>query len=147
MDERDRPSMGVRLVTPGVLITLALGSLIWFIMNTIGLVGQLLSKPDSIILNKGIFYMLGVGLGLGTLAFVVVYEYWLDKPLSETLTSICTKSGITGVVVMLLLPQAVHFVTDEYLTNLNYSICDSASRQWLLSREIVYVVDPALCNY
>jgi hypothetical protein len=146
MEERDRPSLGVRLVTPGVLIILALGALGWFAVNLIGIVEQLISKSDSIMLNKGLFYMLGVGLGLATLAFVVVYEYWLDKTLNETMTNICTKFGIASVVVMLLLPQAAHFLTDEYLIKRNYSVCESASRQWLLSREIVYVVDPTLCK-
>lgn len=146
MEDRDKASLPVRIITPFVLILMATGSIVWFFANAYDTSTQLVSNAVIITFNKGIFYMLGVGMGLATLAFVLVQEYWLDKPLNTKLTKICTKLAITSVAVMLALPQLAHFVTNSHLTNKEYTVCESASHQWLLARRIVYTRNMDTCD-
>ena len=47
---------------------------------------------------------------------------------------------------MLLLPQAIHFLTDNYLKNRGLAVCEQVSSQWLFVREIIYVDSDQNCD-
>jgi hypothetical protein len=145
MEDRDQPSMLLRYSAPLVFMAMASGAFVWFVFEAIGTAQQLFSAPDVIYLNKGVFYMLGVGIGLAVLSFVLVYEYWLGKILTTNLTVACTRICFAGVVVMFLLPHIVHSSIDYYLKNKGYEICHQVSHQWRRSRTIVYVVNMEIC--
>ena len=96
--------------------------------------------------DKGSFYLLGVGLGMATLAFVVVYEFWFGRPLTEQLTKVCNRLAVLSIVLLLIVPQAVHYLTDNYLLNRGYSVCSEGSSQWLFVSEILYVDNGQACG-
>jgi hypothetical protein len=146
MDDRDRPSTIVRLTAPLVVVAMSIGSFVWFFINLYGTINSLLLKLEIINFNKGVFYMLGVALGLAILAFVLVQEYWFDKPITDKMAKVYTKIAVFSVVVMFLLPQVIHFGLDKYLTGKGYVVCGSASHQWLLARRIGYVKNMQICD-
>jgi len=96
--------------------------------------------------NKGVFYIPGIVLGLLVLIFVIVYESVLRKPLTEKIASICTRTGIGAVVMMLAVPYIADYAFEKYFTKQNYHICDGASHQWLHSKIIVYTKDEITCD-
>ena len=145
MKDRDQPSTLLRYSAPTAFLAMTIGALAWFVFGAIDTAHQLLTDAEVVSFNKGVFYMLGVGIGLAVLSFVLVYEYWLGKPLTNTMTTVCTRIGIGSVAVIFLLPQIVHSQVENYVKDKGYEICPGASHQWLHSRTIVYVSNMGLC--
>ena len=144
METTASPSWAIRFFGPVLFILGALAALSWFGYSTYTLVENLSSK--SVMFDKGSFYLLGVGLGMATLAFVVVYEFWFGRPLTEQLTKVCNRLALLSIVLLLIVPQAVHYLTDNYLLNRGYSVCSEGSSQWLFVSEILYVENGRVCG-
>ncbi len=139
MESRDTPSLAIRFAGPLIFIISAASALFWFGYRFFDLINQLDLTAGVLTFDKGAFYMLGVGLGLATLSFVLVYELWYGSHLTKRLTRICTRLAFVSILLLLVFPQAIHFLTDSYLENKGFFICEQASSQWLFVAEIVYV--------
>ena len=116
----------------------------WFVLSI-----YILSKgsTDGIVLvNKGSYYLLGVGIGMLDLAFVVIWEQWLVKPLNKRITTIFSGFAIASIVLLLVLPHAIHYFVDNSLKAKNYSVCKEASHQWLFVEDIVYTKGTIECS-
>jgi hypothetical protein len=146
IEDRDRPSTIVRIITPVICAFIGIPALLWFGVNLYTITGELLSSSSIIVFDKGAFYLLGVGLGALTLAFVAGFEYWLDKPLTKRLNILCTKMALISVAVAILLPQVSHFSLHRHLVNNSYTVCREASHQWLTARTIVYLNSTENCH-
>lgn len=144
MENKDSPSWVIRFIGPVFFILGALASLFWFAYSIDVLLNEL--SLETVMVDKGSFYMLGVGVGLATLAFVVVYEFWFNKTLSEKLTKVCNRLAVLSIVLLLLLPQVLHYITDSYLTKNGYTICAEESSQWLFVSEMLYVQNMQECG-
>lgn len=83
--------------------------------------------------------MLGVGIGMLDLAFTIIWEQWLTKPLSKRVTPIFSRVAIGSVFLLFALPHAIHYVADQNLRAKDYTVCEAACHQWLFVRNIVYV--------
>ena len=146
IEDRDRPSTIVRIITPVICAFIGIPTLFWFCVTLNILTGQLLTSSSIVVFHKGAFYLLGSGIGALTLAYFVGYEYWLDKVLPKRLNILCTKMLLISIAVMILLPQVSHFFLNRYLANNNYTVCREASRQWLHDRTIVYLDSIENCH-
>jgi hypothetical protein len=144
MEDQDPPSWAIRVFGPVLFLIGAIAALLWFGYSLYALVDSLSSK--SIMLDKGSFYLLGVGLGMSTLAFVVVYEFWYGKHLTDKLTKVCNRLAYTSIALLLIVPQAFHYIADSYLTEKGYSVCVDGSSQWLFVSEILYVDNMQMCG-
>ena len=146
IEDRDRPSTIVRITGPLMFAFMGIPALLWFGVNLYTITGEILSSSSIVVFHKGVFCMLGVGLGALTLAFVAGYEYWLDKVLPERLNILCTKMALISIAVITLLPQVSHFFLHRHLTNNHYTLCRESSRQWLHDRTIVYLDSTENCH-
>lgn len=146
MEGREKPSMVMRWSAPALFIAMTAGALFWFLLASIDVVGQVLAKPESLSFDKGAFYLLGVGVALAVLSFVLVHEFWFGKTLSGWLSRTLTNIAVAAVIAMVALPHATHYAVDSYLADRGYTICEGASRQWLHSRTIVFVETGAVCQ-
>ncbi len=99
----------------------------------------------SIAFNKGIFYMLGGGIGLGALFTGMIIEVWIKRPPSDRILKNVGRTAIAGVVIMFALPQVVHYSIANYLEPKGYEICGDASYQWLHYQDIIYTNNPEVC--
>lgn len=144
MEDREPPSLTVRLAGPLVFIVGSIGALFWFGFSVFVLLENL--NNEIVSFDKGAFYMLGVGLGSATLSFVLIYEFWHGKPLTKRLNILCTKLAFFSIILLLLTPQAIHLLTGNYLENRGLTLCEQASSQWLFVSEIVYVDDDSGCD-
>lgn len=146
MEEIEKPSVLMRVGSPIFFIGLTLASLYLFATEVISTTGQLLSQPESISFNKGAYYLLGVGLGVGALTIGTVTSFWFGKTLSQKTVKLLMKVAVGCIALMLIVPQFVHYEINRYLVNVGYDVCEPASHQWLHSRTIVYVKNAKVCT-
>ncbi len=146
MENRDTPSLAIRFAGPLIFIISSTSALFWFGYRFFDLFNKLDSTAEVLKFDKGAFYMLGVGLGLAILSFVLVYEFWHGNSLTKKLTKTCTWLALFSVLLLLFFPQAMHFWTDNYLEEKGFFICEQASSQWLFVTEIVYVSGEHDCD-
>jgi len=145
-DQLPNPSKPTLYIGLFLLAVLAIWSLVYFIVESVRMMQGLNALSGSFYFNKGVFYLLGVVLGLSVLIFAIVRESVLRKTLTKKIASVCTRVGIASVVVMIVLPQAVGYGVEGYLVDLHYQICNEASHQWLHSRTIVFTRDQDICR-
>jgi len=124
---------------------MAIGALAWFLLIAIETSKQLIATPESISFEKGVFYLLGVGISLGALLAFMLIEVIKKKPPTDHVSKKIGRVALLGVVLMLLLPHAVQYGIENYLEPKGYGICDSASYQWLHHRIIVYTNNAETC--
>ena len=80
------------------------------------------------------------------LAFIVIWEQWLLKPVTERVTKTFSRFAIASVVLLFALPHAIHYIVDYRLKSTGYSICEDASHQWLFVRDIIYIQQSVECS-
>ncbi|WP_105102508.1 hypothetical protein [Microbulbifer pacificus] len=113
--------------------------------SLIELVGQISAGAISILINKGVFYLLGAGVALSFLLLDGVYNTLIRRPIPAKLKKLVSVAIFSGVGLVLILPPAVHYVSAYVLEQRGYRVCDSASSQWLFVRDIVYAA-PGTCD-
>jgi hypothetical protein len=146
MQHTEKPSGLVRYGGTLWFISMSAGALIWFIFDAVRLTEQLSGLTEAISFNKGIFYLPGVGIGLGALSFAAIYQYWLNRPLTEQISRLITKLAVSGLLITFLLPNITHYFINNYLTTHGYEVCQHASHQWLHSRIIVFTSSTEACS-
>lgn len=144
METRDPPSLLNRVITPPLLLVGGISATLWFIYRVIFLL-QNLSAP-IVLFDKGSYYMLGVGIGLLSLAFVVIKEFLGGEPITSKQNVIFSRLAVSGVILLFVVPHVAHFAADKYLKKHGYSVCEEASHQWLFVRDIIYITDSIECN-
>lgn len=144
MESRVKPSLLNRIITPLVFLLGGVCALAWFIYRIYMLAKG--SDTGIVLIDKGSYYMLGVGTGMLDLAFIVIWEQWLVKPLSKMVTAIFSRLAIVSIVLLFALPHIIHYLADEHLTGKGYSVCKEASHQWLFVRDIVYIQPSVECS-
>ena len=144
MNDQDLPSLATRIVGPIVFLIGATAALFWFGYNLYILLANL--NAGTVYFDKGAFYMLGVGMGMATLAFVLAYEFWYGKTLPTNITRLCSKLAYASILLLFITPHAMHFFTGSYLANRGLTVCEEASSQWLFVSEIFYISDERNCD-
>ncbi len=144
MDNREPPSLAIRIFGPLLFLIGTVGTLGWFVYSLVFLYRNL--NAEIVLIDKGLYYFLGTGLGLSVLTFVLIYELWYGKPLSRKLTKIFTYLALISIAILLVFPHTLHFLADSHLRKNGYSICSQASSQWLFVREIVYTQEKQECS-
>jgi hypothetical protein len=144
MDDREKPSLGVRIFAPLFFISSSLAALLWFFFRVVDVFFRPLSKIE--VFDKGSFYMLGVGIGLLILAIVTVQEGWLGKPLSKRQSDHLTKTAFIAIALIFTVPHLMHYSANKYLLGKGYTVCAEAEHQWLFIRDIVYIQPSVKCS-
>ena len=140
------PSASVRYGGFLLFFALMLGAALWFGWSFISLVSQILHEAPVIYFNKGALYMLGVAIGLLALVYAIFIEVILQQQLTENSSRMITRTAYIGIGVLVLFPQIIHFTVERNLIKKNYEICETASYQWLMYREIVFTRDTQTCK-
>lgn len=96
MEGQEKPSLLNRIVTPILFLLGGLSALLWFIYRIYMLIKD--SADDVVLIDRGSYYMLGVGIGMLDLAFMVIWEQWLVKPLTKRVTKIFSRLAVASVV-------------------------------------------------
>jgi len=144
MKDRERPSWAIRIFGPLPFIFCSVGALLWFVNKFLLLLTGYSS--NIVVIEKGAYYMLGVGLGLLALAYICIHEFWGGKPLTNKQSSVLTKIAIASVALTFLVPHLIHYIADDFFLGAKYSVCEAASHQWLFVRDIVYIRETIECT-
>lgn len=132
------PSKWITYPTIIFFILLGFGSFIIASTSFISLVSEIKLHNDLISINKGLFYLFGVGIGSVVLVIDGVYTSMLNKKLPNNLYRLLTRIGILSIAIIIVLPHLIHYLAANHLENEGYQICESRSTQWLFVRTIVY---------
>lgn len=109
------------------------------------LISQISSEENTVLINKGVFYLLGVGVALSFLLVDGVYNSLMRRPIPKKIRKFVSAITFFGLGLVLMLPAAVHYISALVLEQRGYAVCDSASTQWLFVRDIVYTT-PGICD-
>ena len=144
MDDGEKPGWATLIFATLVLIVLSICGFVAFFYGLSSFFGSL--PADLVVIRKGSFYMLGVGVGLSGVTFGCIKGGWLGKRVTEKQTSIIMKLLVGGLFLAFTLPHIIHYAMASVLEGRGYSVCDAASHQWLQNRDIVYIRQPLECT-
>lgn len=144
MEKGDSPSLIDRIATPLFLLLLGATAMAWFVYRVCALFNN--ESSPIITFDKGSYYLLGAGVGLLSLAYMTIKQFWLKSPLTQQQSSLFSRIAIAGVITMFVFPHIAHFAADKYLEQHGYTVCEEASHQWLFVRDIVYVQPTVECS-
>lgn len=144
MEKGDSPSSIDLIGTPLFLFALGSGAIVWFIYRVFSLFCN--GSSSIVTFDKGSYYMLGVGVGLLALAYMIIREFWLRRPLTNEQSSFFSRVAISGVILAFVFPHIAHYAVDKYLEDHGYTVCEEASHQWLFVRDIVYIQPTVQCS-
>jgi hypothetical protein len=144
MKKGDSPSLVDRIITPLFLLALGASAAVWFIYRAFSLFSY--GSSSVVTFDKGSYYLLGASIGLLTLTYMIISEFWLKRPLTNEQSAFYSRIAISGVVLMFAFPHVAHFAADRYFKVHGYTVCEEASRQWLFMRDIVYVESSVECS-
>lgn len=146
MSQTDNPSVLARIGGLILFFAMTAACLVWFVWSSYNLVIQITEFSEIVYFDKGALYMLGASIGLAALTFNILYEGVLRRSLTEKVAKIITRSAIGGIILMFILPQILHYSTNQYLEKKGYNVCAHASYQWLLYRKITYTLNKESCD-
>lgn len=138
------PSLIDRIITPLFLLALGASAAVWFIYRAFSLFRY--GSSSIVTFDKGSYYLLGASIGLLTLTYMVIREFWLNRPLTNKQIAFYSRVAISGVILMLSLPHIAHFAADKYFKVHGYTVCEEASHRWLFMRDIVYIERSVACS-
>jgi hypothetical protein len=144
MEKGDSPSLIDRIGTPLFLLALGASAAVWFISRAFSLFSN--GSSPVVTFDKGSCYLFGASIGLLTLTYMIVREFWLKRPLTNKQSAFFSCIAISGVVLMFVFPHVAHLAADKYFKVYGYSVCEEASHQWLFMRDIVYIDESVECS-
>ena len=129
----------------GVFLIGGVIAIVSFTSSGIDVIQKISGRADVVIIQKGLFYMLGAGIGLLCVGIDQYYNRILHKKLTNIFLKIFTVFFFGGIVIALLLPHILSSVATNKLEKLHYSYCAPLSYTWLFYKDIAYVKDKSLC--
>ncbi|WP_226703419.1 hypothetical protein [Microbulbifer elongatus] len=128
-----------------IFLAVAVVCMLLPVASFLEMAGQISGTADAVLINKGVFYLFGVGVALSGLLVDGSYNALLHRPVPESLKRQMGKVIFLGLVLVVILPSAIHYISAYVLELRGYIVCESASSQWLFVRDIVYTL-PDACN-
>lgn len=111
---------------------------IWPLISLIGMLREISAEVQFITLDKGAYYLFGGGLFFLTLSIGTALSFKYKERVATRFVKYFGILLVLSPLMAFVLPQIVHLVTEEYLFDRHYSICEAKSTQWLHVRTIVY---------
>jgi len=108
------------------------------ILSFVEMVSAIAKRATSITIDKGVYYLFGVGLAFSFLIVDGVYNTVLRRPIGKAAARLVNRIAIAGLILIVVLPNIIHLATAHYLENSEYQFCQVQSSQWLFLRDIVY---------
>lgn len=142
-DARPSKSAGIAILVFFLVISV---TCLWLpISALVDMIGSITSNSARVSIDKGVYYLFGAGIALLALLPDGLYNAVLKQEKPSNIARWVSRGIIAGLILILLLPQLVHYSTASYLENRGYLVCGKESRQWLAMRTIVYSL-PGYCG-
>jgi len=146
MEESDSPSLLARISGFLFFFSITIACFAWFIWSAIELFRSVYDKLPVIIFDKGSMYALGAGITSIVITLTGVYQGFMRLELSKRQETLVKYAMISGVIVMFVFPQIVHYSVSKIIKERSYYSCENMSYQWLLYKKIVYTKNIVTCN-
>jgi hypothetical protein len=115
-------------------------------LEFISMIADIAEDQGKVVIDKGVYYLFGVGIALSFLLVDGFYNAILNRPISPAVSRLVSRISVGGLVLTLALPHLVHYSTEYVLeNNRGYRACEKESAQWLFVRDIAYT-QPGRCG-
>ncbi len=141
-----KSSLAERFFGTFLFFTLAIASIVWFILSASSSVSEVIRSDPVLIFNKGAMYMLGTSIGAFSLSIGVAYHSIFSRKVPEKIEKILMRGAIFGILIMILVPQIAHFGIDKIVHKRQYTECHQAEYSWLLYKKYVYTKNQDVCQ-
>lgn len=145
MNEDEKPSLLMRLLSIAFFLMLALSALAWFSVSIIELISQFHLREPVVGFDKGSMYMLGIGFGLFLLTIGGVMQGVLGQTLTPKKETLFRRGMVISLILMVFVPQITTYVVGKYAYKHHYSICNDATYRWLLYSKYYYTESKIAC--
>lgn len=146
MQTEQQSSPMARFLSVGFFLVLTIASLAWFFVSTTSLISQIRLNAPIIGFDKGSVYMLGIGLGLLLLSVGGIMQGILGKALTPANESLFKKGIVISILLMFLLPHAVHYGVSQYTQKQHYTLCNEATYRWFLYSKFYFTNNASGCD-
>lgn len=138
-----------RLIILFIVIVFGLLSLIWFVYEVIDLVNQVYNTNiNYLVLNRGVYGLLGCGLCFLTFSFIPIYQAVTKKEASKRIYDRLGKMLFVSLVLVITLPISMSIFIPLYAKKINYNKCEGASYPygWPAYQEVYYTKTDDFCS-
>lgn len=136
----------VQWITLVCFILLTFGFMVWYLTSTTRMLWQVLNLEAAVTFNKGVQYLLGcIIIGYG-LVYAMGSEILRKGEVQKSPTKWLNIVFISGLLLIFVFPQAVHYPIQSYLLRHDYHICEKVSYRWLHSQVIIYTQSEKACK-
>lgn len=136
-----------QIIVFSLMLIGAVAAIVVFFMMSYSFGQSYLAQAPVIVYNRGLWAMLGVGVGLGGLVTLGVSEALLKRDLGPRATRWVSKLIVGGIILMFALPVASGLAVVKLLGKRGYFVCEQAAYPY--SRpglgEKIYLKQPSLC--
>lgn len=146
MQSEPQSSFLVRLLCVAFFFILTIAALAWFVISTADFITQIRLNAAVIAFDKGAVYMLGIGLGLLLLTAGGVVQGLLGKSLPSKYESLLGKGFVISILLLFLLPHAVHYGVSQYTQKQHYTLCNEATYRWFLYSKFYFTNNASGCD-
>lgn len=127
-----------KIAALGIFFLVVLGSFGWFGYSLVSTVVSIATHEESAVIDKGSYYLFGVGLGLAALLVDGIAANLLHKPLSPSGLRMVSRLVVFSLVLTFVLPQVLHYSIASWLRASGYTHCEGQSSTWLHVSTIEY---------
>lgn len=125
-----------------IIILLAvsgIGGLYWFFYENTHFISSLIAKDKTFFLfDRALYYFLGGSIGLLSLIYKPIVEFFRGQSLSEAYMKAIPKVMLFSLFLMLLLPLFANLIVFRYAKGNGYSECKEMANEatWPIYRSI-----------
>lgn len=95
-------------------------------------------RSTTVEIDKGSYYLFGVGIMFAALLPDGIYTSLLRRPLSKRAHHWVTGFALAGLALVVILPHVIHYPVTNILEKRGYEVCEKQSHQWLFLNTVVY---------
>ncbi|MBU3068583.1 hypothetical protein KOI40_02065 [Aestuariicella sp. G3-2] len=107
-------SLVARVLSVAFFLLLTVAAFFWFVVSITELISQIHQNAPVIEFDKGAVTMLEIGLGLLLLTVGGMIQGLFGKDLTPKYESLFTKGIVVSILLVFLLPHAVHYGVSQY---------------------------------
>ncbi len=121
-----------------IFSTIGIVTLYYVVNVLITLTTEISSLNELIAIDKGAYYLFGVGLIFIIFATGLIHTRIFKKEISNSNDKLYAYLLIGALALTFIIPQIIHFSAANHLENEGYQVCEEKSTRWLHVVTIVY---------
>jgi len=146
MDDSSQKSIFLKIFGVILFTLMSIGAIYYFQLLFFTMLKEISANAESIIFNRGIYFLPGIAFCLMALIFISLFETFTHNTLSDKMNIYFARIAISGLFFIFLLPISAEYITERHLHKKGYSYCDMPSSSWAMYKSIYYAINENVCT-